>query len=375
VSETSLCRVVVHVDGFQLDVSLPVTVPIGALIPQLCDLAMSHGAPALSMPMARQLSLPGLAPCDLAKTLGEIGICDGSILIITTDQVPPPVVRHHDDGSALASAAGSGPRWTADWSRTAALLTTVVMAALTGFLVVPGPSSVPRLLLACASAVAVSAAAALLGSSGTTPMTVVATVGGLVTAITLTATVFGISPGNAGVGLAVSAVVLLSVAGRISIVIAGVSPARQAHQVLARLECAAAFAAASGVFAAVLGAERTGWPLAGFIAAVTTGLLLRSWTHPHPVTRSVLIAAGICCGTALLLNMEHGELLPPISLAAAAVVAAATSMWLGFRSPVLMAPPTLHRCVAAAEFAALAVAVPLAAWAVGLYHAARGIGA
>ena len=80
-----LRRVSVYADSFHVDLVLSAEVPIGSLIPPIVDILATQGSPrAEPADVRHQLSLPGNIALDPAKTLSQLGIRDGTTLILTS---------------------------------------------------------------------------------------------------------------------------------------------------------------------------------------------------------------------------------------------------------------------------------------------------
>jgi hypothetical protein len=217
----------------------------------------------------------------------------------------------------------------------------------------------------------------------------------LLAAVTaLGGTLLAISWQRIGVALAVSAIGLLAGAGRVAMLVAGLTAhlehgldsdragtgietaAGSAQQVLTALVTGASMSAAlaAAVIATCSGGDRrVGWAGCAIVAVSAAVLLRRSCEQPDQARRTVLICAGTFCTAALLMALRHqGEFLAPW-LCAAALGAAIGAMWLGFGAARAPASPTVRRCVDALGQLALASVIPLACWGFGLYGTVRGL--
>lgn len=371
------CRVAVRLGDAELDVALPTGVPVGALLPSLWDIATSHGVaprPAAA-PSAWRLHQPGRAPLDSSITLSELGIRDGDSLILSPVHIPDPHVRAHDTTDELAHAT-AGPAWTTEWSRTAALLIGVATTGLIGFVVVPGPSAAPRLLLGAAATAMTSVACAAIARHAGDLLLTAAMVSGLVAVAALPATLTTAPAAPTapitGVTLGALGVALLCVAGRLAIATAGPAAAWSAGRARRRhahLVSAAAVTAGLGVGLSALGTDPPGWPGWAFTAAVAAALLLRVRTQPDAITRALLIASGALCAAIAFTTIPGALTLLSVGTCAGA---AALALWLGLRPPRPAPAGALRRCADAADVLVPAAVIPLAAWALGLYGSARG---
>ncbi len=375
----NLCRVTVHYENTQLDATVPALLPVAELIPQLWAIAADRaGVPNPPRPAVLLLSRAGHPPLPPSTTLADNGIRDGEVLLVTVEAIPRPQTRHLNDAAAVTAAGPPGPAWTGRWSRRAATLTAVSMATAAGFVVVPGQAGLPRLILASAAMMTAATVAVLTSTDSGPAPTVIAVVGGLILLASAGVGVLPWSePADVGVAVATSAVVLLALAGRVAMALSGLTVrgperASAAHRTHIRLETAAAAAAALGVVAAVAADAAPHPPLFGLIGIVGAALLLRARRHPHAVLRATLLGAGTCCAVALLLALQRGGVLGPVWLCVVAAGGAGAAIWSGFGTST--APPILARWADAAEFITPATALPVAAWAIGVFDAVRGFG-
>ena len=365
------CRVAVRLGGAELDVALPTGVPVGTLLPTLWDIAAGHGVAPRPAPAASawRLHRPGRGPLDSSTTLSESGIRDGDSLILSPVHTPQPRVRAHDSADELAHAT-AGPVWTARWSRAAALLIAVAATGLIGFMVVPGPSAAPRILLAAAATAVASAACAR--HAGDVARTA-AMVSGLLAVAALPATLTAAPAARTtGVTLGALGVVLLCVAGRLAIATAGPAEswsAERARRRHAHLVSAAAVSAGLGVGLSALGTGPSGWPRWAFTAAVAVALLLRIRTQPDAIARALLTASGVLCAAVTFATIPGTH---PLLSVGACAGAAVVAVWLGLRSSRPAPAGALRRCADTAGLLVPAAVIPLAAWALGLYGSARG---
>ena len=109
-----LRRLSVQADSVHVDLVLSAEAPIGSLIPPIVDILAGHGG-YRSGPVAvrYQLSLPGNVALDPSKTLAQIGIRDGTELILTSSAAELMTPRFDDPAEAVsASVAAAERRWT-----------------------------------------------------------------------------------------------------------------------------------------------------------------------------------------------------------------------------------------------------------------------
>ncbi|CAN5304385.1 type VII secretion integral membrane protein EccD [soil metagenome] len=366
--------------------------PVAELMPSVYDIFTDAGAPLPQHPCS--LYPPGLAPLDLSMSLSQLGIVEGSLLVLApaTSAAPPIQLVHTAD--AVQDAAGASRRqWTTPQSRLAALLITTTLAATIGVAAVPGRVGVPSLLLGAASATAVAAIAARVTHHGRTALLATTTAGALVTAATFGATLFDIHGPATGVTLAVLSVVVLSVPGRLVVTMAGLSAyigpdldpdadgpdgevwrrSARAQQFLTALVVGASATATLGGAAVALGADRQQLPAYLVAAALAALLTIRSRVHHHPVRRLALLVGGLLCTTTLLIGMRLGD--PGLApwLCGAATLLALGALWLGFAPPLAAHSAPVRRCLDLLDCLLLVAVIPLACWSSGLYAIVRGL--
>ncbi|TAM63078.1 type VII secretion integral membrane protein EccD [Mycobacterium sp.] len=263
------------------------------------------------------------------------------------------------------------------------------LAAVAGFVAVPGAPSVANVLLAAAAAAVTSVSAMRLSGCDVVALTAVACFAAVIAAAAL---VGAITAAPLRVIASVCGVVslgLLGMAARVSISLAGLSPrlaapvaagagpsasgvstkAIRAHRWLTSLLAGLSSSAGAAAVVTVL----AGAPHLSCIAfgTVTCALLLlrsRSGEGTSMLVFSVngiAVAATIFGVTALRAPM-HGP-----SLAAATATLAAVAMYLGFAAKA--SSPVVRRGIEWLEWLALAALVPLTCWICGLYGVARGL--
>ncbi|WP_205868960.1 EsaB/YukD family protein, partial [Mycolicibacter senuensis] len=96
-SDSGLRRVAVYADTGHADLALPAAVPVALLVGAVVDLVSgSEGPQPASVPAGPlplrpyRLAQPGRPPLDGSKTLGQQGICDGAVLVLTcADDIAP----------------------------------------------------------------------------------------------------------------------------------------------------------------------------------------------------------------------------------------------------------------------------------------------
>lgn len=384
-----LCRVSLHADCGQLDLALPAAVPIAALLPSVVDILVAREASRHpDRPAAPyRLSLPGATALDSAKTLAQHGIQDGTVLLLsrTFDELPAP--RFDDPAEQVAATVRATMRpYTARAARCAGGLVAGWLAAVAGFVAVPGGPGAPNLLLAAAAATTVTMLAVQLGAAEPT-MIAFCCLAVFGTAGALAAVLARVSPQVIFAAGAAVSIGLLHMAARLSIVLAGLSrgtyfPAAagsdgatvHAHRVLTGLVAAFSATAALGALGVAIGAQVGEGPRFGGVAvAGVTGvaLLLRARWHSDRRHVAVLAAGGI---VALGAALAAGAAAVPqhrLWWCAAAGTLAGGALYVGFGRPELS--PTARRGIELAEYPVLAAVLPVACWVCGCYGAVRGL--
>ncbi|HET9876930.1 MAG TPA: type VII secretion integral membrane protein EccD, partial [Mycobacterium sp.] len=342
-----LCRVALHTDTVHADLALPARIPIAALIPSVVDVLAGRGGewrtarPAAPYRLAR----PGEAALDSSRTLAQHAIRDGTVLLLTRTPAEPSAPRFDDPAEQVSATVRSRARpWTpragrftavlaAGWLTTlgvvlsirasgtvaaamaaagagcaliAALfahrvhqdggtglalgLFAVGLAAVAGFVAVPGGPAAPNTLLAATAAAAVAVLSMQLAGCGGPAMTAVCVLMVLTAAAALTVVLTGVSPRVAGALAVVTTMGLLQAAARVSMVVAGLARRPQAlsactddracraHQLLTGLVVAFSVAAALGGLGAALGGAPR-FEGAAFAAATGAALLLQARSH------------------------------------------------------------------------------------------------
>ncbi|MCV7333019.1 type VII secretion integral membrane protein EccD [Mycobacterium cookii] len=150
----------VHADSVRADLALPESVPLGSLLPAIVDIISGkRGFQAGRVAARYQMSLPGHIALDLSKTLSQIGIRDGALLILSTSSAELAAPRLDDVAEAVSeSLTGSDRQWAPRASRLTAVLVAGWLAVVGAAIVVRGVSDAIR-----AETVAVSALTSLVG--------------------------------------------------------------------------------------------------------------------------------------------------------------------------------------------------------------------
>ena len=361
------------------------------MIPSVYDILAGTGA--LLPPSPCCLHRPGEAALNLSISLSQLGIAEGSLLIMApATAAPPPVEVLHATDAVEDTARRDPGEWTMTQSRPAALLIAITMAATIGLVAVPGAFGAPSLLLGAASATAAAAIGARVTHQGRTALLAVTTMGALSTIATFGATLLDVRGSATGAALAVMSIGVLSVPGRLAVAISGLSAyvgpdldpegdgpdddvwrrSVRAQQLLTALVVGASAAATFGCAAVSLGADR---PLPDHLVSATLAALLtvRSRAHHHWVRRSALLAGGMLCTTTLFVGLRLGD--PGLApwLCGAAVLVAAGALWLGYAPSLAVGAAPVRRGLDLLDCLLLVAVLPLACWSSGLYDVVRGL--
>ena len=447
-SDPGLRCVSVHAGTAVVDLALPAAVPVATLIPSIVDILDDCGADRSGdhAATAYQLSLPGAPAMPASTTLAQNAIRDGAVLILSQSRAELADPRYDDVAEAVATTLDAdAPPWTSraarvagavaagfltavggltlirnvlsdtttrDVGATAAIaamaavialliahraardpiagltlsLVATAFAALAGFIAVPGGRGAPNVLLAAMAAAVTSVLAIRITGRGVVALTAVscfamitagAAFAGVVTAAPL--------PTIASICALVS-LGLLGIAGRISIMLAGLSPhlsqdsglvtkAIRADAWLTSL--LAAFSSSAAVAAIVTaatgrdaGAHRSG--CIAFAAVIGAQLLLRA-RSADAKTALVFVISGITTiGTTFAVSAAGAPGRGPWIAAVTAVLVAA-AVCVQFVAPAMSPSPVLRRCVELSEHLALLAMAPLTCWICGLYGAVRAL--
>jgi len=281
----ALRRVSVHADSIRVDLALSAVVPIGSLLAPIVDtLAAQNGHRAQPVAVRYQLSLPGNTALDPSKTLAQLGVHDGAVLILTSSSTVLTPPRFDDVAEAVSVSLNATVRpWTRQASRLigavvacglagtaaavlirtvfdisgghrtgcAALAATVGLIALTaavvvhrmfcdrtaalvlgltacgftalaGLLAVPGEIGAPNALLAMA-ATATAAAAIRMTGCCTTVFTALSCFAAAETGASVISAVTGMPLQSVGAASAAISLILIEVSAPLSIMLAGLS--------------------------------------------------------------------------------------------------------------------------------------------------------
>ncbi len=382
-------RVAIHTADGQVDVALPATVPVGLLLPPLCDLVdATLGREPGSAPLPRYLSPIGRPPLDGSKTLPENGIDEGDLLLLVTaparNTTPPPV----DTATCVATVIAASTRpWTPGRSRATAMLAAVALSGLAGFLAVPGPPGAWHLLLAASGAGATAAVAGRVAVVCRTVFAALAVGCALVAVSALCGSAFGDDPRAAGLVLATGSIGVLVSAGRLTLMLSGLSamairdldpaessPPEVSATVVSTFHALALASASTAALGVVLAAVARPRPSGlALITVVGAALLLRGRNQRGSPLQPALVCAGMACAAVVLVAARelHPASATVLSLLTCAIGAAA--LWCGRQAPQRIRSPMMVRLAAGAEYAVLASIIPLACLALGFFDTVRAV--
>lgn len=263
-----------------------------------------------------------------------------------------------------------------------------VLAAVAGFVVVPGAPGVSNVLLAAAAAAVTCVLAVRLSGRGVVALTAAACFASVIAAAALVGAITGAPSHVIASAAAALSLGLLGAVPRVSIALAGLPPrwaasdvadpepndswapaqAIRADRWLVSLRAGLATSGGAGAVITVLaGGPRLSCLAFGTVVAAVLLLRSRSCEGARMLGFAVsgIAAAATTFGvTTLRLQMQG-----PMLAAVTALAAAAT--YVGFAATA--SSPVVLRCVEALEWLAWAALVPLACWIGGVYGAVRGM--
>lgn len=431
----TLCRLAIHATGpgepATVDLVLPAELPVGELLPSVAEAVTGDSARHRHWYLTRASG----ARIDTSLSLRENAVQDGDMLVLSTVRVVPPRRLPTEPSGVVAAVAGTGspvlgrravlaaglvgtavsaaalvrtglisadtwPLWSAaTLSATAAtgsvavgrtdqhastLLYTaaVVFGTATAILAVPGAGWRATLLLSSAVALAMSLVLLRATAHGGVLTAFTASTGAMAVSaavcVTLTA-----RPEVAGAVLTVVALGALSVAPKLTVVVAGLGPsqaevdegrATAAHRTLTGLVAgwsASAALGATGVAATALHTGSSAMLAAVFAADLGILLLLRQRSHVDGHRRVWLSANGIA---ALLAATLVTVIASPAQgfwiCTATTVVCGAGLRWAAGPEDL---NPLVRQSIQVVEYLALAAVIPLAFWVAGLYSLVRDV--
>jgi type VII secretion integral membrane protein EccD len=127
----ALRRVSVHADSIHVDLVLSAVEPIASLMPPIVDtLAAQRGYRTQPMAVRHQLSLPGRTALDPSKTLTQLGVRDGAVLMLTSSSTVLTPTRFDDVAEAVSVSLSATVRPLT--RKAARLIGAVVASGLAG---------------------------------------------------------------------------------------------------------------------------------------------------------------------------------------------------------------------------------------------------
>ncbi|KUI45111.1 hypothetical protein AU197_12765 [Mycobacterium sp. IS-1590] len=427
-----------------MDLALPRRACLGDMLPAIVGLVRPDHREVQTGARWRLRRIDGSA-LDESLTLSDNEVHDGQVLWLSADEVPEPVFADRDAsrtvvrrqpapggiprmlcvaGSVVTAAIGGGALW---WSAdsvgrtvpvlvgaaltcvaaTAAVVArrahsepllclpfsvmSVVMAAVSGAVAVPGGPLPTHLLLASSAGLAAAVVCLRLTGCGLVPLAAIATTSLLCTAASAASLAWHLGGLAAGSLLAAMALATLSSAPRLAIALTRIGPlppdddtsrapdsvgegeATRSHDLLTAMIVGATIAAAIAVMSVGCGSQGAREffaPAAAFDGVVGLALLLRTRTHIGTVRRCALAVSGFVALTTAFAILavalqQHAHWFGALAAAAGA----------GLLTPLLrLTPgPAAHRAAELAEYAALAAVIPLGCWIAGLFGVVRNL--
>ena len=418
-----------------VDVSLPAALTVGELLPWIVD-ALDAGD---GTPRRWRLTLLGGHLLEESATVAHNDVRDGDLLVLTgTDDQPDPAPteialltgppadgdpagvrilgclwtaglgcaalvwagldRHGVErwaATALATVTGAAVAMAAPRlgvstiAGTALNIMAVGLAAVLGFLAVPAGPAAANLFLAAVAAGSLATIVIRVSQSGIEIVLAMVVIAAQVAITTGIAVTWPVSPTGMGAMLSGLGIGLLSLAPRLSIALAGLTPdlpgtrlgdvpdrrddadvrAHRAHRYLVGMVvgCSATAAAGTGIITAA-GLPRIAFVEICFTAAVALALLLRSRSFARIRCRIALIIAGFLALTATFTQITVAA---PGSGGWVGVAAVGVGIAIGW--PVTVDTPLTARLADALECALLAAVLPLACWLTGAFDLAAGL--
>ncbi|SIR79047.1 type VII secretion integral membrane protein EccD [Williamsia sterculiae] len=476
--EPELARVSVLGGHTQLDVGLPASVPVAALIPDLVALIESRD-PDHSDPDARPqeirdrwtLARIGGSPIAPSRSLLEAGVRDGDLLVLRPVSAQESPVLFDDVIDAVARLTDSRfPGWTAAGARVVGLVFAVVAAVLagvvlcrvpgsavwpvfaaagltvgfvtaatvvsrwyrdrvtaailslcamppafaTGMLIPPGPLGAPHLATGCAVTLLVAVLSYRITTTGTLVHAAVATTMVLFGVAALVQAIWSVGTVDVGTGLAVAGILTIALAPRLTIALArlplppvpsagapidpvdreprpaieGIGAigamalpsaaalerrAYAATQYHTGILAGAAVASSGGALLCVLTGARFDWRAGLFALIIGIVLCLRGRSHDDLAQACTLIGAGAVTVLAMFVGVAATRSYMAPAAFAVLAATAVIALLVGVVAPHQEFSPVLRRTAELAEYALIAVIVPLGFWIMDLYGVLRNL--
>lgn len=447
-------RVTVVAPRTRIDVALPADVAVADLLPALLQMARETSPDGGARHGGWCLAKIGQAPLEGTRTLTGLGVLDGELLQLRkrSEASPAPLFDDVIDAVALSTPSSYRP-WTERTARilgavaavlalaaataalylagpglleavvggmTAVLLVTVAavlsrvyqdpaaavvlaagalpLAFVGGLFAVPDGPGRPNLLLACVVVVVVAAAAVGLLGAGVTTFSAAGSAGLLGAGAALVATLVAHPAPGIGAGLAAAALVLLSAAPRLTILLARLplpavptttkeldedDTAEFAEFVTIERQAALGHSYLTGMVVGFGGTAAIGGLLAapagtmGLLLALTVAavLMLRARTYANGVQAVALLLAGMATAGGVVVGwmVTADDQTRVLWIFGTGVVLAAVALVLGVVFPQRRFSPPLRRSVEIIEAVLIAAVLPLGLGVMDLYATMRGL--
>jgi type VII secretion integral membrane protein EccD len=445
-----LCRVTVRTlrptSEAVVDLALPTRLEVGELLPDIVDLV---GEPAREGERWTLSRFDG-SVLDESATLKDSGVEDGDVLLLS-DETSLPTPRYGDMSHYVLDASTSADRdtgsarrmgpvtllWSAAFGATTLALpgpatpdirgviavmltvamtvaaviasrvggrqspasslgaTAVVFGAAAGYLVVPGHSAAPKLFLAAAVCGAVSTLLLRLTSGGTPFFVSLAAMSTMTAVAAAVVAMWPTSTATAGAVLTAASLVMMGVAARLSIFLAGLAPrmsstdeapdetisvdvgatcALRGHEMLTGLLAGFSLSAASGavLIAGDCHSPNT-WSGVALTAATSVVLMFRAAQQRGAVRSAAVFVAGLISTTATFTLTALSAPQHRIWLCLIAVAFASGCLWFSRVDVRTSMSPLARRGLEVVDYLVLAAVVPLACWVGGVFGFVRGL--
>ncbi|MFN8090094.1 MAG: type VII secretion integral membrane protein EccD [Mycobacterium sp.] len=107
---SEMCRVSIRAGSREVDLTLPVHIPLGEIVPATIDLVIANDNDLRAEFAGRAVDLcrVGVPPLDPSRSLAQSGVTDGDLLILTTQHITPPTYRF-DPCSTIRDVTAAAP--------------------------------------------------------------------------------------------------------------------------------------------------------------------------------------------------------------------------------------------------------------------------
>ncbi|MCV7320088.1 EsaB/YukD family protein [Mycolicibacterium confluentis] len=249
------------------DVALPGDVPLSEMMPALCELG------AVPAAQATHVSTPS-GPLDSSRTLAELAVADGTLLLLGTT-TPAPRRRPATDAAETVAQWATSPQ-APHLVAPAVLAAVLVFGAVAAAAALPHAAGAPRLLLVAAAVMAVALLGARWRPDSAQVAMPAAIAAGVLTVALLPATILGAHLTTATVAAGAAAAMVMATAGRIAPLVAR-APDDAAALLRAHRHVVSGAAGATAVSALSTVLCATGWSHVVFGVLVASVLLARTY--------------------------------------------------------------------------------------------------